>query len=164
MEARIGSWRNNVFAFQATAIIPSEHGYTPALRYGEYGVEAKFHQSLQIHVSVRSLHVSVGLGYRWYHGYPSDQIRQDATLIIRPADRLSLYASSYLDYGVFNGERRLNQSLIWLNPNYRLWKVQVGVCCRLYKQSWISLNYFRHLWGENVGRNGGFIGRVIVAF
>lgn len=159
-----GSWGNNVFAFQTTVIVPSEHGYQPAVRYGQFGVEGKLHQSCRFSLCGMPSMVFSGIGYRWYQGYPSDQVRQDFTFVVQPHDRFSLSASSYLDYGLFNGRSRLDQSLIWMNPNYRLWKVEAGVCGRVFDRTWVSLTYFRHLWGENVGTNGGFIGRVIVAF
>lgn len=144
-----------------TAIVPCGD-YVPTLRYGRWGGQ----YSLIYSWSCNSypLRMEIVAGYRYYQGFPSDQIRGRIACEYVPIKKttLSLYAET--EYGVFNGKRMIHESFIRYNPNYRLIKAG-GECSYDLLRGWeIALGGYAHVWGENVGRGGGAIGRIACYF
>lgn len=104
------------------------------------------------------------IGYRKYEGFPSDQLRAQAMVNFFLFSRLQITGSSHLEYGLFNGSSRTDESLFLLNPNYRLLRSQIDVVLCLYKGASIFVGYHRHLWGRNVGTEGGMYGGTQIQF
>lgn len=144
-----------------TAIIPCGD-YVPTLRYGRWGGQ----YSLIYSWACDSFPVSMEIegGYRYYQGFPSDQIRGRIALDYVPIEKITLSLYGETEYGVFNGKRKIHESFIRYNPNYRLVKAG-GECSYNVFRGWdIALGGYAHLWGENVGRGGGAIGRIGCCF
>lgn len=151
-------------AFQVIFIIPSETTYVPNLRYGEWGGQFSFLYLKNFQVCQREGWFETRIGYRVYHGFPSDQARADINLGYQFFSRFEVIASGCLDYGVFNGHHHVNHNVILYNPNYRLLKAEIQGIYTLSNFASISFGYFEHLWGNNVGAGGGLIGRANLTF
>lgn len=148
---------------QTTFIIPSG-GEQANLRYGRFGVEAQLFYSRVFDINNCCAWFDSGIGYRFYFGFPSDQIRAHCYIGYHILPRVFLIAELDLDYGVFNGRKEPSQAFILLNSNYRLLQGQLEAVVRVYKHACITAKYFWHLWGENVGTGGGFQAGVSVEF
>ncbi|NGX43430.1 MAG: hypothetical protein K940chlam7_01727 [Chlamydiae bacterium] len=150
-------WRHLV-SMELLGIIPVEDKHKPGLRYGKYGGEVSLLASRGFCLWERKGSYDLRLGYRNYEGYPSDQIRADGQLNFFPFSRLQISASGHLEYGLFNGNSRTDQSLFLLSPNYRLFRGQIEAVLCIWKGLSAFAGYHQHLWGRNVGTNGGFYG------
>lgn len=169
-DAKVG-WRHfwtcfdeQTFFTRLVAIVPFQSGYEPGIRYGCYGVEGDIGYANFFMIRNHYTILEMEAGFRLYEGFASNQLRARLNVMSYLTDRVYLSLKSYLYYGLFDGKERLDQSLFWLNPNYRLWKGQVEVGVNLYKGAFISAGYFYNLWGQSVGAGGGFIGRMIFIF
>jgi hypothetical protein len=129
-----------------------------SLRYGRFGVEGGLIYSSECCFWGRQLWYSAELGYRGYSGFPSDQVRANADLYYSLTERLHFLGRARLEYGVFNGKRHEDFNQILFNPNYRLLKIEGRLIACLYKGFYINAGYLLHVWGENVGNGGAFVG------
>jgi hypothetical protein len=145
-------------------IIPSESTYEPCLRYGQYGFEGGLFYSQYTSICNTCAHLYGDIGYRWYEGFPSDQLRNKLGVTFCFNSRFSLDLNNQIEFGLFNGDSRLDQSVVLMNPNYRLWKGEVEGKFRIYKNIRLSLGYFQHFLGQNVGTGGGFFSRLSICF
>lgn len=152
------------FAFQVHLIIPSETTYVPNLRYGEWGGQFSLLYLRNFQFCNRAGWFESRAGYRVYHGFPSDQARADVHVGYQIFSRFEIIGSACLDYGVFNGRHHQNQSVILYNPNYRLLRADIQGLYSVNSHIYLSLGYFEHLWGNNVGTGGGLIGRANLVF
>jgi hypothetical protein len=149
---------------ELVGIFPLETEYKPGLRYGEYGGEFNLLLTKGLKFWKRCGSYDLRLGYRAYTGFPSDQIRADATFNLIPMSRVLLSAGGYLEYGLFNGHSKEDESLFDLNPNYRLFRVQVQGAVSVYKGASVFVGCQRHLWGRNVGTKGGYYAGLQIQF
>lgn len=156
-------WCHHISA-ELVGIIPIEAEYKPGLRYGQYGGEFNLLLTKGFELWERCGSYDLRLGYRTYCGFPSDQVRADAVFNIFPFSRLMLSASGHLEYGLFNGSSKDDESLFLLNPKYRLFRGQLQATMCVYKGASVFVGYQRHLWGRNVGTNGGGYGGVQIQF
>jgi hypothetical protein len=154
----IGSMRGFLITTEIIGIIPVANGYKPGLRYGKYGGEINLLASKGFSLcNILGGH-DLRIGYRAYQGFPSDQIRADYSLTVRPFKQVTIANSLQLEYGVWNGKQRIDACNFLLNPNYRLLRYRLEG--RFQFLRWISLfaGYQYHIWGRNVGTEGGFFG------
>lgn len=163
-------WKGIVCADESSAFTLQLIGTVPpgdkkySVRYGKYSFEADLLFSDLFSVFDECGWYDLSAGYRYYEGYPSDQIRASASLgwLVHP--RLVLIASSLLDYGVFNGDNKGNSNNVIFNPNYRLLNAQIELVFSLHSLAAISLGAYQHLWGCNVGTGGGFFSGIWIDF
>lgn len=144
---------------QITALIPGGVKRS-SLRYGQWGIQAELLYSDQYGDGWYDL----GLGYRYYQGFPSDQIVADAAVGYDFSRCLQFIAALQLEYGLFNGQARKNFNNIVFNPNYRLLNGQIECDYRLMRHVTLVAGGFTHLWGNNVGSGGGFFGGAWIDF
>lgn len=135
-----------------------------SLRYGRLGIEADLFYSNCFTLFNFPIGTLCGVGYRAYYGFPSDQLRAYLDLTSHIYSNLYWFCRTQLEYGVFNGKRQEHFNQIVLNPNYRLFKVQLSLVGFLANCVYFDVGYFQHIWGENVGNNGGVIGGLGVIF
>lgn len=163
-------WRtcDQQLAMQFIVIIPSNSEFKPALRYGRFGGEGALSYRHLFYIRNRRGWLDLRGGYRTYQGFPSDQLRAQArigyTVYMNGYLKFDLEASSDLEYGVFNGQRHFNQSLIAFASNYRLLKVQVETVIYVCERYAFSLGYDWHAWGVNVGTGGEFFANGSIKF
>ncbi len=156
-------WYHTISA-QVIGIIPSETEFKPGLRYGQFGGEIDLMASKGIHLLGCRGSYDLNLGYRFYEGFPSDQIRAYYGINLFPCSRLMLTGCLQLEYGLFNGDSRKDTSFFLLNPNYRLLRGQLEAQLYLIKGVSLTLGYQQHLWGRNIGTNGGVYGGASLTF
>lgn len=140
---------------QLIGIVPAKTSFLPTIRYGRFGVEADLGYRQRVFVGTQSGWYEVQAGYRWYQKFPSDQVRAHFKLGWRPWCMIDIVASGFLEYGVFNGHPKINQSLVAFAPNYRLFTMQLEGVWYFLKRFAVSCGYMWHVWGENVGTGGG---------
>ncbi|MFQ5729872.1 MAG: hypothetical protein ACE5GN_05890, partial [Waddliaceae bacterium] len=160
----LGTKLGHLFSVELLGIVPVETVHKPGLRYGEYGGECNLLFSRGFAFWDRCASYDLRVGYRVYAGFPSDQVRVNGALNFFPFSRLMITASGHLEYGLFNGGSRTDESLFLLNPNYRLFRGQIEATACIYKGLSAFIGYQRHLWGRNVGTEGGIYGGAQVQF
>lgn len=143
------------FFMEVIAITPFKTVFKPALRYGRFGGEFALHYRQVFHILKQRGWYELKGGYRTYLGFPSDQLRGYFRVAYAPCSQFDLIASSFLEYGVFNGKRKINQSLIAFAANYRLLTMQIEAVAYFWKRFAVAAGYYWHVWGENVGCGGG---------
>lgn len=159
-----GTKWGHLISAQIIGIIPSETEYKPGLRYGEFGAEVDLLASRGLRLLGCRGSYDINLGYRYYNGFPSDQVRAYYGINLFPINRLLLTAALDLEYGVFNGKSKRNTSFFLYNPNYRLLKGLVEAELCVCKGASLILGYRQHLWGRNVGTGGGGYGGLSYQF
>lgn len=164
-------WAHSLYSKNSThygvrciGIFPPQSTYLPGLRYGRYGVEAGLFYSQRTRFKSCPVFLYGDAGYRYYQGFPSDQLRQKMGVTFCFHRFFSLDLNSQVTFGLFNGKSRLDQSLIRMNPNYRLWKGEVEGRFRLYRSLQLSVGYSQHFIGQNVGTSGALFTRLFVYF
>ena len=123
-----------IYSTQLWLIIPSGPANKPALRYGRFGIQGDimYGQSFKFKKDQNGF-FDAGLGYRWYSGYPSDQIRGYMNLGFDLTEKFQLILSTYLEWGVYNGQAQMVEEVIVNDPNYRLLKGYLTFRYRLSK-------------------------------
>lgn len=151
-------------ATQVTALIPVKTEFTPALSYGRYGAEFALFYYSDFNVYRCIGWYDLKAGYRYYQGFPSDQIRSHIRVGFALGSYLQLLAGTFLEYGLFNGHSQMCENIFSLHPNYRLWKAEFQAAFCLSNRYYLSLGYVQHLWGENVGSGGGPFASAAISF
>lgn len=159
-------WKHMIYSTDTAALTTQIIALVPggvkrsSLRYGRPGFQAGLLYSDQYSFGWYDF----GLGYRYYQGFPSDQIVGDAALGVDISSCLQFIAALQLEYGLFNGQSRKNFNNIVFNPNYRLLNGQIECDYRLMQHVTLVAGGFKHLWGNNVGSGGGFFGGAWIDF
>jgi hypothetical protein len=151
----LGSVSVHAFSSRLIAIVPVGKKKT-TVRYGEWGVEADLHCQRNFTFHNRSGWYELLAGYRYYGGFPSDQVKISIVAGYQPFPLLKVIGRLYLNWGVLNGKEERHGPVLTLPPRYRLLTSELHVVFCLAK--WISgfAGFFQHLWGENIGTGGGF--------
>lgn len=140
---------------QIIAIIPCGEKKT-SIRYGKAGIQASLLYSDLFELWDRCGWYDLDLGYRFYSGFPADQIRSSAAVGYNIASCVTLIGTMELEYGVGNGKSEGNRNNIVFHPNYRLLKAKIECVINLFPHVAVTVGGFGHLWGQNVGEGGGF--------
>jgi len=145
----------NTVSFQTTAIIPSgKQIYN--LRYGKWGGQFDILYSRVQKIKCQTLFFDSIIGYRFYKGFPSDQVRGYLSCGSYVFKNIYLDGSLNFQYGLFNGKSKFNYPLYLLNPNYRLLRADLKAAYCFYNQFYLSAGVFKHLWGQNVATGSGY--------
>ena len=153
----------SAFSGKATVIIPIGP-HKSCVRYGRLGGELKLLYSKAFTLLRRCWWVDLGLGYRMFSGFPSDQVRSDVSVGCKVLSYAWLISSTHLDYGLFNGEGSANRNNVCFNPNFRLLTTQIQGILEIYQYISVTAGGFFHLWGENIGAGGGFYSGLWIIF
>ena len=153
----------HTFAWRLIGVIPVGERKT-TVRYGEWGVELDLHAQHDFCFQNRWGWYEVLAGYRYYHGFPSDQLKFYAVAGYQLLSRLTAIGGLYFDYGVYNSSKGSHGPVLTLPPRYRLLKAELhGVFCVAQYVS-IFAGGFQHLWGEHIGTGGGFFAGLWIDF
>lgn len=142
------------FSYYGNLIVPT--GYSikdnPRLGYGKFGLEG----GLLYGTSGNWGFMDSGLGYRYYFGYPSSQLRSYLTGGLNITNRIQLFGILDGQIGLGDGRVKKIGKNVFLEPNYKLVQLYIGP--RLMLKNGISLvtGYQRVLWGRNTGVGSGF--------
>jgi hypothetical protein len=160
---RLAKYEHSTLAGEILVIIPGGR-FRSALRYGVWGVQFSLLWGTSFKFWDKDMFFDSLVGYRLFRGFPSDQVRAHAILGVDLTKQWQLILQSHLEYGIYNGKPVMNESVISLDPNYRLLKCSVRLRYRYSKQYSLTVGYYRHVWGRNTGSGGGFIGGLWVDF
>lgn len=142
-------------SLQVLAIIPSGKKKS-SIRYGQAGGAVSLLYSTYFSFFNFKSWVDCDVGYRFYTGFPSDQINASGTLGCYLLSWLQIIGSAQLDLGLSNGRAKANLNNITLHPKYRLLEIQIEMTARLLSHLSASIGAFKQVWGRNVGAGGGF--------
>ena len=151
------------FYAQLVGIIPSGKK-KDSLRYGEIGVEGGLLYLVPFDFLCGHHSAFTRLGYRFYQGDPSDQVRAESGIELNLPGGLLAKASGSLEYGLFNAHKSQHPNEIFYNPNYRLFKIDLQLQARLNKYLLLNGGAFRHVWGKNIGTGTGVFGGLTFEF
>lgn len=142
-------------------IIPSG-GRKYEVRYGRWGGELSLLLSKTLSIQKGLWWWDTKLGYCFFNGYPSDQIRAQAGLGACLNSRLTFYGKALLYYGLWNGQKECD-NIIRYNANFRLLTVKIEAFIRIWRTFYLSIGTFQNVWGRNVGTGGSYFagGRII---
>jgi hypothetical protein len=149
--------------FELIGIIPCMK-YKPLITYGRWGVQAGMLYSQFFTFQDFLGWYDLGAAYRYYQGFPSDQIRSNASLGMNFGSNFGFIwtciGSFFLEYGVYNGKDGYAKNHIFLNPSYRLVKAQLE--CRfsplMFPYLTMTLGGFIHVWERQISLGSGFVG------
>lgn len=155
---------NSILAAEAIAIIPYENRYYPEVRYGRIGAEGALLYAQTFFPNGVKTTLDVRMGYRWYSGFPSDQIRSAITVWSDLSCRWQLLAQMSVEYGIFNGKEPFNRSFFFYNANYRVCKGRLEAIYYITEKLALSAGYMRHFYGQNIAFGGEWSARLAFCF
>lgn len=122
------------------------------LSYGKPGLEFGFSYGKNL----KNGYLDSALGYRYYQGYPSSQLR---TYIARSSiinKDLQMFFLLDGQFGLNDGKKKVIATKnILLDTNYKLLQIYIGPMFR-YKKSFINIGYQKVLFGKNTGLGEAF--------
>lgn len=159
---RLKQSSRGVLSLQATAIIPTGYSISRELRlgYNRFGLEGM----LLGGYGFNRAFAEAGIGYRYYQGYPSDQIRGYARIGLKPDRKIIIMNTIDIQYGVNNGERKKVGKNITLEPYYRLIQNDFSLVFRITPRISVNLGVIKALWGRNTGDGINFYGQLWFTF
>ncbi len=152
----------NVVSFYGTAIIPSGYSIDKNLRlgYGRPGLEAGVLYGTSSNIG----YMDGGLGYRYYVGYPSDQVRGYLEGAYNLYKYIQMYGLLDAQIGVGNGRTKQVGQNILAEPNYKLIQVYIGPRFVIKNNFSFVIGVQKPLWGENTGDGAGAFGSIWYQF
>lgn len=145
---------DHAIALECIGIVPVGNKKA-SIRYGDLGLQTTFLYSQVFCIQMFTAWADMGLGYRVYKGFPSDEVRAFLALGLQVHPSVHIIATGEVEYGVFNGDPERNLNNIVYHPNRRLFKGKVECVVRAIENVSISLGVFQHFWGQNIGAGGG---------
>jgi len=138
-----------VASLKLTAIVPTGYSLNDDLRlgYGRVGAEAM----LLGGYGFKGGWTEGGLGFRYYAGYPSEQVRGYWRIGLKPHPRLLIMNTLELHYGLANGTVKRVGKNVTLEPDYKLLQNDLSFSLNLGGGAWFQLGYLKALWGRNTG-------------
>jgi len=151
----------SVFSGYLLAVVPTGYSINDDLRlgYGRLGLEG----GLLAGYGGDRYFLEGGAGYRYYFGYPSDQIRGYGRFGLK-GDRWILMDTLEVHYGLNNGDRKRVGRNVTLEPYYRLVQNDLSFVYRLTDHLAVSFGFVKALWGRNTGNGKSFYGQVWFPF
>ena len=139
------------------ALVPS--GYSPAdlpqLGYSRFGLEPFMAAGVGWTTHGKSGYAEGVMRYRWYAGYPSDQLRASIIIGQDLSQSLQLLLESELQWGLKNGSPNQIDATTTLDSSYRLCKITLYGRVRMTEKVSLLLSGFQSVWGENTGVGRG---------
>lgn len=149
-----------------TAIIPS--GYSledmPQLGYGRFGLEPFLAAGFGWSAYGKNGYAEAIGRYRWYAGYPSDQLRANIIIGQDLNRSLQFILESELQWGLDNGSAYQVDATTFLDSSYRLFKVSIYGRLKMTEEVSLLLSGFQTVWGENTGVGRGLAASLWLAF
>ncbi len=149
---------------EGTLIVPAGTDKKAVLRYGKFGFQGTVLYAGNFKIKEKWGFYVGEIGYRWYQGFPSDQIRANLGAGFDFTKKFQVIVAYFLEYGVFNGKKQVFSEVIQNDPNYRLLKGTLTLVYRLSEKTSLTAGYYRHVWGQNTGTGQGFYGGLWLRF
>jgi len=152
---------SSVISGRLLAIIPTGYSIDKKLRlgYGRPGLEG----DVLIGRGGENHFLEGGAGYRYYFGYPSDQIRAYGRVGLK-GKRWLLMDTLEVHWGLNNGEKKTVGQNITLEPYYRLAQNDLNFVCKLADGLALSVGFIKALWGRNTGNGKSFYAQLWFPF
>ena len=152
---------SSVISGRLLAIIPTGYSIDRELRlgYGRLGLEG----DLLAGKGGENYFLEGGVGYRYYFGYPSDQIRGYGRAGLK-GDRWLLMDTLEVHWGLNNGEKKTVGQNITLEPYYRLIQNDLNFVYKLTDGLALSVGFVKALWGRNTGNGKSFYAQLWFPF
>lgn len=139
------------FSLELTTLVPFGKKKS-SIRYGKWGIQMGLLYSFLLS---DDFWIDTGIGYRFYEGYPSDQLRIFLSIGCQwPSFVIITTLESHC--GLYNGDANGNRNNIVFNSNYRLFKAKIEGIINLMKHLSLTIGAFQHIWGQNCGAGGGY--------
>ncbi|NPA32779.1 MAG: hypothetical protein GXO04_04045 [Aquificae bacterium] len=137
-----------VASLKLTGIIPTGYSINDDLRlgYGRVGAEAM----LLGGYGFSKGWTEGGAGFRYYAGYPSEQLRGYWRIGLKPVNWVILMNTLEIHYGLGNGTVKRIGKNVTVEPDYKLLQNDLTVALRLGRL-WIQIGYLDALWGRMTG-------------
>jgi len=158
---RLRSWDSSVLSFQLLSVIPTGYSIDKDLRlgYGRFGIEP----SLLFGFGQESYFLEGGVGYRYYFGYPSDQIRGYGRAGLK-GNGWMLIDTLDVQWGLNNGDTKRVGRNITVEPYYRLVQNDIDLVVNLFDGLSLSVGFVKALWGRNTGDGKNFYAQLWFRF
>lgn len=146
-----------IYSGEMLIIVPAGPNNKPAIRYGRGAIQLSLLHGRTFKLFEKYGFMDMGLGYRLYQGFPSDQVRGFWAIgydFLKSFQAITLLTA---EIGVFNGKQQVDFNIITQDPNYRLLKLHFVGRWRWNENISSTIGYYRHIWGQNTGTGGGWI-------
>lgn len=157
-------WDCAIVSAEIIAIVPFINKYEPEVRYGRYGGEAALLGAQTFFPFGYKTTLDGRIAYRFYSGFPSDQIRSDLSVWIDITRQWQFFAQSSVEFGLFNGKEPPNHSFFFYNAKYRVWKGIFGVSYSVTDRIAFNASYMRHFIGQNIAVGGEWIAGITYCY
>lgn len=157
-------WDNAILSSELLMIFPIEQNYQPEVRYGRWGAEGALLYAQSYFPCDKKLTLDGRLAYRWYSGFPSDQVRSELSCWLDLSCRWQLLAQTRVEYGLDNGHEPKNISFFFWNAKYRVWQGKLEAIYYLSNRLALSAGYMRHFMGERIAVGGEWYAKVLFCF
>ena len=149
-----------------TAIVPTGYSRTemPQLGYGRFGLEPMLAVGYGWTVSGQNGYLETVGRYRWYSGYPSDQLRLSLTVGQDLNRSLQLMVQPELQWGVDNGSPNRIDATTSIASYYRFCKITLHGRVKLSEEISFLLSGYQVVWGENTGVGRGLAASLWLEF
>jgi len=158
---KLKKWDSSILSFQLLSVIPTGYSIDKDLRlgYGRLGIEP----SLLFGYGQEKYFLEGGLGYRYYFGYPSDQVRGYGRVGLK-GNRWMVIDTLDVQWGLNNGETKRVGKNITVEPYYRLVQNDLNLVVNLFERFNLSLGFVKALWGRNTGDGKSFYAQMWFRF
>lgn len=157
-------WDDAIFSTEIIAIVPFHQSYQPEIRYGKWGCEAALLYAQTYFPFGYKATLDGRLGYRYYSGFPSDQLRSELSCWVDLSNRWQVLVQSAVEFGLFNGNEPPNHSFFFYNAKYRVWKGRLELNYYISDRWSITGGYMRHFLGQNIAAGGEWLVRMNYCF
>jgi len=148
MIRKLKKWDKGIISSQGLLIIPTGYSIDKPVRVGYNRIGAEI--ALLGGYSIKNTFLEGGAGFRYYAGYPSEQIRAYAR-IGHTFNNLLIMDTLDLQYGLWTGKKKTIGLDVTLEPNYRLLQNDLFLGIKISNQATLGLGWIEALWGRNVG-------------
>jgi hypothetical protein len=147
--------KRSALTLECILSVPCGH-MKSSLRFGKWGAQIGLLYSRIFTLAKFEAWTDVGIGYRAYQGFPSDEMDAFCAVGYRATSSICFIATAQLESSLFNGNARKNLNNIAFHPNRRRVMGKMECLIRLMKKGSLSVGAFQHFWGQNVGAEGGY--------
>ena len=140
---------SGIVSLQTILIIPAGYSINKPVRigYGRPGAEIY----LLSGYGFKKAFIEGGVGFRYYAGYPSEQLRTYGRLGFKPVKRFMVMNTLELHYGLETGEQKNVGRNVTLEPNYKLLQNDLFITFKVGRRLNLGAGWIESLWGRNVG-------------
>lgn len=142
----------SIISAQCLLLMPTGYSIDKPVRIGYNRIGTEF--DLIGGYSIKNTIFEGGTGFRYYAGYPSEQIRAYARIGYIFGNILLIMDTLDLQYGLMTGKKKTIGFGVTVEPNYKLLQNDLFFGFKLNEQITFGFGWIKALWGRNVGEDG----------